>query len=253
MVPETDGEYGPRAYWERRLSNDFSLRGVGYAGFSVRYNEYLYRQKVLALQTALERYDISLTGKAVLDVGCGTGFFIELYSGWGAKAVTGWDITETSVRESRKRYPHCRIEKVDIAAPLATTERFDIVNVFDVMYHIMDDDFFAQGLRNTTHLVRPGGYLFLTDRLGGEDSRAAEHVRFRSLKRYTDILTDSQMILLDFVPVFWAMNRRYGSIPVRVIDALAFILHRIDLWALRYIQDNGNNLKLLVARKSKGL
>lgn len=253
MVSRTEGEYEPRVYWERRLSNDFSLRGVGYAGFSLRYNEYLYRQKALALQTALERYDISLTGKTVLDVGCGTGFFIELYSGRGAKAVIGWDITETSVRALKERYPHCRIEKVDIAAPLATTERFDIINVLDVMYHIVDDDLFAQGLRNTAYLVGPGGYLFLTDRLGGEDSHAAEHVRFRSLKRYADILTDSQMTLLGFVPIFWAMNRRYGSMPVRVIDSLDFILHRIDLWVLRYIQDNGNNLKLLVARKGKGL
>src|SRR6266566_775311 len=94
--------YDPRLYWEERLRNHFNSRGVGHIGFSERYNYWLYRRKRECIETALRR--VSLIGKDVLDVGCGTGFFVDWYLNKGAQ-VSGIDITEVSIERLRRDFP----------------------------------------------------------------------------------------------------------------------------------------------------
>ena len=58
----------------------------------------------------------------VLDVGSGTGFYIDLWRRLGVRSVTGSDIAEKAVEELSARYPSNRFVRLDIGAeedPLA--------------------------------------------------------------------------------------------------------------------------------------
>ena len=73
----TTQAYRAAAYWNARLLTNFNLQGVGRTCFDERYNEWMYRAKLRCLESIFGREP--LTSSLVLDVGCGTGFFIDWF------------------------------------------------------------------------------------------------------------------------------------------------------------------------------
>ncbi|MGH7850815.1 MAG: class I SAM-dependent methyltransferase, partial [Thermodesulfobacteriota bacterium] len=141
--PEYPNPYDPTRYWEDRLKSKFDLTGVGNIVFDRKYNEYLYKLQLSVLKKALKKYKISLRGKTVLDIGCGTGFFFKFYLKNLAQ-ITGIDITTTSVESLRKSFPDGKFITMDISAELTANKeyyenRFDLVNMLNVIFHIVDD------------------------------------------------------------------------------------------------------------------
>jgi 2-polyprenyl-3-methyl-5-hydroxy-6-metoxy-1,4-benzoquinol methylase len=140
----TNTQYDPQRYWETRLSADFSLKAVGHIGFSRGYNTWLYRRKRSCIERCLR--DVTLQGRSVLDVGCGTGFFVKWYLEKGAE-VCGIDITRTSIEQLSRRF-RAEFHTQDISAKnYVPIKRFDIVNMWDVIYHIVAPDDFTQAFR----------------------------------------------------------------------------------------------------------
>jgi 2-polyprenyl-3-methyl-5-hydroxy-6-metoxy-1,4-benzoquinol methylase len=191
----------PKKYWEERLTHNFGLGGVGNIGFAERYNRWLYRRKLRCLQAALR--GIRLQGKRVLDVGCGTGFFVEWYLGKGCQ-VTGIDITEISVNRLRETSPGEFYTRDITAADYQNSkEKFDLVNMWDVIYHIVDKHAYSRALDNISNDLADGGLLLLTDFLGStSDTRVAPHVLGRCLKTHAMNLQDRGFKLVEVRPLF---------------------------------------------------
>lgn len=93
----------------------------------------------------------------VLDVGCGTGYFLEALppdlEPWGV------DMSETAVRMCRERglvrvHPGTSDDLSRVSG-----ERYDVITLLDVVEHL-DDDLGA--LRNAKALLKPGGSLVVT-------------------------------------------------------------------------------------------
>jgi predicted TPR repeat methyltransferase len=203
--------YEPRTYWEQRLNANFSARGVGHMSFSVTYNEWLYRRKREILESALRGHD--LAGRHVLDVGCGTGFFVDAYTEHGAH-VHGMDITDVSVARLQAAFPQHVFVTQDIgSSDYQTPRQFDVVNIWDVLYHIVDEARFRVALRNLSSSVERGGLLLLSDQLAGAaDVAVAEHVRFRCLATYQALLPDMGMHLVKLLPLYFKLNDTRGGV-----------------------------------------
>ncbi len=240
--------YRPREFWEQRLNDQFDLRGTGETSMSAAYNDacYALRREVLGRALADARTDVR--GRTVLDIGCGTGFWTEYYVSRGA-VYTGVDIAETSVQRLRERFPAATFLHADVSeADLPGT--YDIVNVFDVLYHITDDTRFDAALRRLAGAVKPGGLLLLTD-LFSDAPGLAEHNKMRSLVRYRAVL--DAVVNFDYAPLrpthvllnsslgFWRfLNRAPG---------LLLALDRMLLGAGAGQDDHHN--RLLVARRTR--
>ncbi len=143
--------YNPKTYWEKRLSNGFNLSKVGYIGFNEFYNKYLYKAKIRTLKKALSLYQIDISNKTVCDIGCGTGFFVEFYKQLGARDIVGIDITNISVESLRLKYPKYFFIEEDISSNSVIPKinrKFDILDISDVTYHIMDDELFNKAIMN---------------------------------------------------------------------------------------------------------
>lgn len=198
--------YDARNYWERRLRLDHSLRAVGHRWYSLDYNHWLYRRKQLCVERALA--GVRLRGLRVLDVGCGTGFFTEWYHGQGARVI-GVDIAKVGVDRLRRRFPHAKFRVADVGDTSFehVGGSFDILNVIDVLYHIVDDRRFERALHNLASRCRPGGRLLLTDQFAAsEDDQPAEHVKKRHLARYQAILPGLGMHLVGLLPLYAWLN-----------------------------------------------
>ena len=170
--------YEPEGYWEQRLVSDFSLRGTGHAGFSPRYNDWVYRQKARILEFALGSVS---TGGRALDIGSGVGWVVQQLLARGLQ-VEGCDITDVAIERLRTQYPGLEFFKAAVGSAalprgLAT---YDVVTMLDVAYHITDDRLWATAVADVGRVLKPGGTFVITDRLGERSVRVSEHVQFRS-------------------------------------------------------------------------
>lgn len=215
--------YHPKKYWERRLNQHFDLRGVGRTGFSESYNVWLYRRKKRCIASFFGR--TNLTGKTVLDVGCGTGFFVDWFLKQGA-LVSGIDITEISVQKLRLQYG-CEFLCQDISAQdYLPKQLFDIVNMWDVIYHVVEPRAFGRVITNISHSLKDGGLLLLTDWLGyGSDVRLANHVQARCLETYARTLPSMGFELAAVMPVYTALNTPYLR---PLTERLGILLYSFD-------------------------
>ena len=199
--------YQPREFWDRRLSEQFDLRGTGETGLSLAYNQACYALRREVLERVLRENAVELRGRDVLDVGCGTGFFTAWYLAHGAH-VTGLDIAPTSVERLRARHPEARFVLADVGEQ-APEGRFDVVNAFDVLYHITDDERWERAVRNLARAVKPGGLLLLTDTFS-DPRRLEAHNRMRPLTRYRAVLEAEGLEPGSLHPTHVLLNRELG-------------------------------------------
>ncbi len=102
-----------------------------------------------------------LTGKQVLDVGCGGGLLAEAMAARGAR-VTGIDMVTSSLSVAKI---HARRSRVHVAYRQGTAEAwartypetYDIVTCMELVEHVPEP---ASIVRACSRLLRPGGDLF---------------------------------------------------------------------------------------------
>ncbi len=240
--------YDPRAFWEQRLSDQFDLRGTGETGLSLAYNRACYELRRTVLDRALRESGVDPRDRTVLDVGCGTGFFTAYYLGRGAR-VTGLDLAPTAIERLAKRHPDARFVLADVSesVPAGT---WDLVNAFDVLYHITDDARWERAVANLALAVALQGSLLLTDTFAEAPARAQAHNVTRPLSRYRDLLAARGLEVQALYPTHVLLNRELG--PFRPLNRLPGLLYGVDraLLALGFGDGPGTN-KLLVAKRKK--
>ncbi len=117
----------------------------------------------------------------VLDVGCGTGGFLNHLRGRLDMAF-GMDLSEVALRFAHQR----RLDRLTQASAETLPYRddaFDLVTALDLLYHrwVTDD---VAALRECWRVMRPGGWLLLTD--SAFQFLYGEHdLRFGGQRRYT--------------------------------------------------------------------
>ena len=179
----------PRAYWEQRLGGDYSLGGVGYEGLGTGFNRWGYRARRRVFLRVMR--PLVAPGARVLDVGSGTGFYVDRWRELGAAAIVASDITDVAVRRLGQRHPNVEVTRFDAGDEDAPwpTESFDAVSAMDVLFHIVDDERFTRALRTLGELLRPGGVLAFSDLFVHGDPWRAPHQAIRSLEEIGAVVT----------------------------------------------------------------
>jgi SAM-dependent methyltransferase len=251
-------KYEPTEFWGQRLTRDWSLRGVGHAGYSEYYNRYIYRAKVRALRRTLRQHRVAIAGKHVLDVGAGIGFWLRWYQDAGASQLTAIEISEAATIRLGAKFPSARVWSGDVAEEWPWPERFDLINAFDVLYHIVDRARFLNALIQMTRHLEPGGYLVVTDVFPPHEVRPGQHVCFHALKDYQNVLDAAACSILSIRPLYGLMNgvvfdrlagsrRRWRKVLRGLENMAAPLLYALDgLW----IPAGLPNTKLLIAHRS---
>ncbi len=239
--------YTPRDFWDRRLAEQFDLRGTGETGLSLAYNRACYELRREVLERALREARVDPSGRRVLDVGCGTGFFTAWYLARGAQ-VTGVDIAPTSVERLRERFPGAQFVLADIGeTDLAGT--WDLVNAFDVLYHIVEDARWESAVLRLGEAVTPGGLLLVTDTFAPLGA-IAEHNRMRPLHSYRRLLEPLGFTLGRIHPTHVLLNRELGGF--RFLNRAPGLLLAADRMLLALgLGHDARVSKLLVARRGK--
>jgi len=220
--------FDPRAYWDSRHAKRFGPESAGFAGLGVSYNLWMYRVRRHVVCRELRKARIEIARCDVLDIGSGTGFYIDLWSRLGARSVTGCDFAPYAVTSLRTQFPAHRFCELDITADALPDElgQFDLVSAFDILYHIVDDRKYAQAFRNVSALVRPGGFFILSENLLPGRRETYVHQVSRSCAEVVQLLSDNGFEILRRAPLFLFMNRPLKS-RSRVLSRTWSIIERV--------------------------
>lgn len=203
--------YNPKEYWSKHLEENFSLNGVGFTQCGKSYNEYLYKMRKKVLERTISKHKIDVPNMRILDIGCGSGFYVDIWQQNGARYLTGIDITAISVKELSVKYSNFNFYEADITSPTLIQDlnlkekSFDLITAFDVLFHMVDDDKFEQAIKNIAMMCSEDGLIFLTDIFPHKRPYVILHQKSRILDDYVQVLSKNGFKIIDRIPVHYLL------------------------------------------------
>jgi len=269
QILQKEPNFNARGYWETRLADRFYLRGVGDIGFPSSYNEYLYRVRANVFRLVLRSLSGRIEDWSVLDVGSGTGFYVDQWLTRTPARMMGADIARTAVRTLAERYPGTEFVRCDIGATLPESFEvgsFDVISAFDILFHIVDDEAYGRAIQNFSKLLKPNGYLVFSENLSDRLQYHGSHQVWRVEQSVIALLKDTGFEVQKVVPMFvimndpvrsrsWLMRRLFSLISRlavrgegwgRVIGA---VLYPIEVVAVRVLS-RGPSTEIFVCQKT---
>jgi SAM-dependent methyltransferase len=209
---ENQRSFDPTGYWQERLSADYSLGSVGWSTLGEPFNKWCYAVRGRVFARAAREAVLAPELASVLDVGSGTGFYLDLWQRLGAAHITGSDLTPVAVERLARLYPAATIRQMDIGdadLPLSAST-FDAISIMDVLYHIVDEARYVRALSNLACLLKPDGVLLFTENLVSRPTRAVHQV-VRSRDWILAALTAARLVVVREQPAFFLMNTPVNS------------------------------------------
>jgi SAM-dependent methyltransferase len=269
--------YDAANYWGTLHNRTFDESTVGYPELAVSLNAAMYRSTEYAVRQTLARARIDVTGRRVLDIGSGTGVWIDFWRRQGAGAISGVDLAEGSVRRLRERWPGYSFSQVDVGDEQAGLPGGnDVVSAMSVLLHIVENDRFQRAISNLAGALTPDGVLIAIEpvvvhhwwgpEFGKEAASLARPVdeyrsAFAAAGLTLDVLRPATVLLANVVDTrravtfralerYWSLLTRAVGKRERVGQAAASVLGPVDRLATRLVR-TGPSAKVLVARQTR--
>jgi SAM-dependent methyltransferase len=262
--------FQPTAYWEERLRANFDWKGVGFTSLGRNYNRWMYRLRRKVFLRAVDSIPLKWETARVLDIGSGTGFYVELWKQLGVQSVAGCDLTNFAVHRLRQTYPDEKFIQLDIGEELKCepSETYDAISAFDVLFHIVDDHRFAQAIANVHKLLSPGGWFLFSELFVHGNALRAWHQVSRSLDEIEKILRQTGFVIEARRPAFVLMNLpldisskwpqffwKAAMVPVRRSEWVGFAMGAALFWLdslLTALFSESPTTEVMVCRKADG-
>ncbi len=275
MARKNSSGFDASAYWQKRVGADADLAVVGHRAMGLAYNSEIYARRIEAMESMLERHvDKPLEQVRVLDIGCGSGFYTGFWQARGVREYVGLDISSRAIGHLANAYPKYRFVHADITDALPETlsdqGSFDIITVFDVLYHIIDKRRFESAIANIGGLVTEDGRLLIMEFLCRRNYQVSKHVIHRARDMYFAefrknhlVLADSELLFHFLVPplagirfVDWFFGGAFKvfgrglSLNDRLATWVATRLRRLDARMRERSVSMPNNELLVFARSA---
>ena len=181
-----------KRYWiDTHRTSNHDIKAVCSRSRSVWYNLYFAVYQKYAIKRALGCLDQPLTGKEVLDIGCGRGRWLQFYSALGTNVV-GIDISRDAVGSCRRKgHPAVTGSIENIPFP---NNAFDIVNSITVLHHLPHE---AQknAVGEMQRVMKDGGYAVLLESTWEDDP--SPHVWGRSIEDWSALFHDCKLMFSE--------------------------------------------------------
>ena len=116
------------------------------------------RSRNRLLKSMIRNYSARLVAPKFLEIGCGTGAFIEALASEVNLNITGSEIYIKGLHYAKRRQPKVEFIQYDAQQGILP-EKFDIIAAFDVIEHIDDD---VATIANIYDMLTDGGYFIVT-------------------------------------------------------------------------------------------
>jgi len=245
-------KYVAKQYWDERFKKDLSIASVGNASYGMEYNRWMYKRKDDCQEIIF--YGVKLCDKNVLDVGCGIGHWLGWFKGKHVRTIAGVDISSVAIDGIRKMFPVWQdvklfnLDIVDSYPEVNDLNGFDIVNAWDILPHIVDDDDAIRALQNMHSCLAYGGWLVISDQFGRKYSRInSEHVHVRSISFYDGVMENIGFRhIKPIYPVFKNLN--YDKTTPAIDNNKGYDYYLLDS---KLVEPSEDNTSVTVFQKTK--
>jgi SAM-dependent methyltransferase len=226
--PRAGEAYRPPDYWRALHEAAEGLGIVGYPTLPLVFNRHVYSNAARGVLRGLAASGVTVRDRDVLDVGSGTGFWVDLWRREGAAHVAGSDLVPAAVDRMRERFPGSEITAADITEqPPFPGQAFDVVSIMSVLHHIVNEEHFDRALANLASQLSDDGVLAVLDPIvlrGRWMAPAAEsaHNVVRARSRWETGAADAGLRIAAVVP-----TSAFLSDPVDAGSRAAFAAHRM--------------------------
>lgn len=198
--------FDPKKYWDDRLSEHYDLIGVGDISLTMNYNIWSYKVTRYRLKKLFQKYLSNKKG-AVLDIGSGTGFVIEIWQDFGHK-INGIDISATAVNKLSEKFPAHSFFEVDAGSqPLPFADNsLHAVSASSVLYHVVEDKALHKLLQSVHRVLKPGAYFIFSDNFIHNNNFNIAHQKCRTLEDYEKALQNNGFEITDRVSNYVLFN-----------------------------------------------
>jgi SAM-dependent methyltransferase len=139
------------------------------------------------------------------------------------------DISGRTVEHLGKIYPDYKFVTADVTESLPEIVKalgpFDVITVFDVLYHIVDDLRVDAAVENIAALIAADGQLLIMDQLCKRDYQVSKHVKYRNRDAYLSMFDRRNLVLQDSELLFHFLVPPITG--VRVADFLAAAVFKV--------------------------
>jgi len=178
------------ATYHNKWFNDKDLISPEWSWYETKYHYNLVENSIIDI--LLSQFE-EITARSVLDVGAGTGRWIEFYDRYlDASSVAAVDFSAASVqklRDSYSRHETVEIHQADISVRSAAYQgKFDVVNAIGVMFHLVDDKRWEQAVENVFEYLSVAGVAVVGGEFGRETRELGVMRQHRSLECWESLL-----------------------------------------------------------------
>jgi SAM-dependent methyltransferase len=189
-------------------------QSVNYDEVAASYDRRYDNTQYPGTEDALREHVANTPGLEILEVGCGTGYWLSLLLDWGAR-LTGLDSSTGMLERAAERVPKAQLVRGRAESLPFPAQSFDRVFCVNAFHHFSDK---AGFLREAARVLRPEGRLFT---VGMDPQRALDRWYIYEYFEGTRALDERRFPACDEI---CASMRAAGF-----IDCRHFEVERIDV------------------------
>jgi SAM-dependent methyltransferase len=190
--------YEERDGWPRTVKPD---------GWETKPYRFYLQEIEWQLLSLLSRASAPLAGGSVLEVGCGSGYFLNRFIEYGAACGSGIDLMPARAAQAKGRYPHLDVVVGDASRLPWQDGTFDVVAQFTCLSSILDPTMRAAVASEMWRVTRPGGAIVSFDMCGSRSFGLRRQSRKETSANRTAVETPT-------VPIPVSELRRYWPDPL---------------------------------------
>jgi 2-polyprenyl-3-methyl-5-hydroxy-6-metoxy-1,4-benzoquinol methylase len=265
-------EYEASEFWNKRYKR-CDLTTSGHIDLPFDYNYWMYELKKNKVRKSVLRYlsPSQLAEARIMDLGCGTGIYVDMWKNQGVQQLVGLDISSVAVDLLNEKYKGYSFYTEDLADPALPSkygaESYDVVTAIGVLVHILDDKAFSSALKNMVDMLADDGIIILVEYLRKGPAQEGSYMKVRSFPWYKQELKKVGLELLEQKPVYFFMGRPYDvngrlanyffntafrwnrALIRRFPKFMGAVLYAFDSFVTRFMKD-GPSEEILVCKKA---
>ncbi len=156
----------------------------------------------------------TLPTHSVLDVGSGTGFYLDRWRELGATPIVATDLTAVAVKRLRASHPDTDAARFELGSDPPEelrTRRFGAISAMEVVFHLLDDARYRRAFVTLYELLEPAGVLVFSENFLHDDELRGPHQRSRTLEQIEHVVREAGFEIIRRRPQFWLMNAPHDS------------------------------------------
>ena len=179
---------------------------------------------------ALRKLRVDKHSWKILDVGCGAGFSLLrlLTYGLEPERLYGIDISEDRIARGRKRFPALNLTHGDATRMDYASDSFDLAMESTMFIQLTDESISQEIANEMLRVVKPGGYLMLTDwrysfgRTGYQALSRKRLARLFSVGTRTSLVCQTRGALIP--PLGRLLSRSFSSLYFPICAVLPLLV-----------------------------